>query len=505
VEHDISRQNRNGQESLDRLLGGLEDCRIRNSPYYRHLDLDALLNNAGGHRTVKCNDRKQVIFIQTALGDFYIKISLLTRPKDRLRHLLLPRRRWAEWNNLHKLKSLDVEAAEPVMRGQNFDLEPRRFFIVTRAVEGHTLTPASEIDPGLTGGYIAGLHHKGFYYADWHPGNIVVAPDGRPVLIDAQELFFLGILPGWLRSHNLGRLYLALNPMTGEDWFGTFLAAYNRRFRNKVAIEHLRNASIRHYRKHLRSRTKRCLKNSSEFEILRSREEKIYRRKGFRWDRADILGALENGVDLKEKKVIAYKSVCIKIHAKGRFHRDRCLASWINSRALDLRGIDVPTAQGYYRFDHRSFFIADYIKGGIPLYQFLPTLVGQSNKRKVIRQLARWVRNIHENHIWQKDFNATNVMYYNNKFLLLDLDNVKLSGLSEPRKILNLAQLNASTSGKLKLRDRLRFLYYYYGGCWPPRAQRRAIYARIWGITLTKNTVIFGLDNTDAGSFRIPR
>jgi tRNA A-37 threonylcarbamoyl transferase component Bud32 len=504
VEHDISKQNQDSQEYLNCLMDELAGYQIRTSPYHRHLKLSDIFDDACGHRLIKHNNRKQVVFIKTASGSFFIKLNFLIRRKDKLRHFFLPRRRWAEWNNLHKLKALDLEAAEALIGGQNFNQDPNSFFIITKAVEGQTLNSDIERNAALMGAYFADLHQKGFYYADLHPENLIIKPDGQPVLIDAQEIFFLKKIPGRLRSYNLGRLYLALRPMMPDSWFEEFLRTYNRKFKKNVHVHDLRDASAKHYKKHIKSRTKRCLKNTSEFEAISTREQIIYKRKDFAWDKADILHALENSTNLKENKVMAYKSVCIKIHAKGRFHKDRCLASWINSRALDMHGINVPRALGYFKFNHKSYFMADYLKDGTPLYKFLPALIGVKNKNKTIKQFARWVRNIHNHQIWQKDFNSTNVLYYHSQFILLDLDNVKLRGLSESEKILNLAQLNASIADKVKLKDRLRFFYYYFDGQWPDREKRRAIYNKIWEITLSKNTLVFDLDTSDANSFKIP-
>jgi tRNA A-37 threonylcarbamoyl transferase component Bud32 len=289
-----------------------------------------------------------------------------------------------------------------------------------------------------------------------------------------------------------------------DDWFEEFLQTYNEKFKKNVNLQQIRRTSTRHYQKHIKSRTNRCLKNTSEFEAIKTGRQKIYKRKDFTWGKADILHALENGLDLKERKVFAYKSVCIKINAKGRFHKDRCLASWINSRALEVRGISIPKALGYFRFNATSYFIAEFFEDGLPLYKFLPTLAGDKSRRKAIRQLARWVRDIHDHQIWQKDFNSTNVLYAGNRFILVDLDNVKFGRLTEKEKIYNLAQLNASIAGSIRLRDRLRFFYHYFDGQWPRRSYRRDVYKKIWEITLAKNTAIFGLDTTEADCFHIP-
>ena len=500
----IYKTNKESQDYLNHLMDELSDYQTKSSPHYEQLSLSDILNDAYCYQIIKINNRKQVILIKTALGNFFIKISFLIRRKDRLRHFFLPQRRWAEWRNLHKLNALDLDSAKPVIKGQKFNGDPNSFFIVTEEIEGQTLNSGIEINAVLLGAYFADLHHKGFYYADLHPENLIIKPDGRPVLIDAQEIFFLKKIPKWLRGYNLGRLYLSLKSTLPISWFEEFLQTYNSKFKKNVHVHEIQEAATKHYKKHIKSRIKRCLKNTSEFKALKTKEQKIYKRKDFEWEKTDIVNAVENGINLKENRVMAYKSFCIKIYTKGRFHKDRCFASWRNSRALDVHGINVPKAHGYFKFNRKSYFISDYLKGGMALYKYLPSITEGKNKRKIIKQLALWVRNIHHHQIWQKDFNSTNVLYFKNQFIMIDLDNIKFGKLSESKKIINLAQLNASVAGKIKLRDRIRFFYYYFDGELPDRAKRRDIYHKIWEITLTKNTLIFGLDNSKTNSFKIP-
>jgi len=80
---------------------------------------------------------------------------------------------------------------------------------------------------------------------------------------------------------------------------------------------------------------------------------------------------------------------------------------------------------------------------------------------------------------------------------MIDLDSVKIRGrLQDKKKIVNLAQLNASLSNAITIKDRLRFFYYYTSEKRPSRQQRRAIYRKVWAITKSKNTSNFGLDIT---------
>lgn len=501
---DIPKKRKEGKDYLDDLLGELSTYKTNNSKDFRDVSLYHLLNDAYYYKIKKDSERRQVIFIKTSIGNFYIKWSFLVRRKDRLRHLFLPQRRWAEWRNLHKLSGLGVDSAKPVLRGHKFDKDVKSYFIITKEVEGKSFNNCTELNDRIIGEFFSNIHKQGIYYADLHPENLIIKPDGRLSLIDAQEIFFLKKLPKWLRSYNLGKLYLFLTPKVHNSWFAKFLKTYNQRFRSDINIREIEKASVRHYNKHIKSRAKRCLRNSSEFEVLKSKGQKIYKRRGFDWKKEDIEHAIKKGIKLKEDKVIAYRNVCIKVHEKGKFHKDRCLASWVRSRALDIRGIHVPKALGYFKFGNRSFFVCEYFPDGIALNDYLLTMVGKPEKREIIKELACWVREIHDHEIWQKDFNSTNVLCVKNRFMLIDLDNVKCGKLSEKQKIYNLGQLNASVADVIRLKDRIRFFHYYISGKIPGRDKRREIYKKIWGITLTKNTRVFGLDTSKANYFKLP-
>ena len=504
MDQDIYTKSPANQNYLKDLMDELSSYQSKTSPLYPHLRLEDILNEAHDYIVKKHNIRKQVIFVKTAESNFFIKRSIIVRRKDRLRHFFLPRRRWAEWRNLHKLNALDIDSAKPVIRGKTVHQTPKSFFIITKEIQGRLLNGDMQPNAAVMAEFFADLHQKGFYYADLHPANLMIKPDGRPALIDAQEIFYLKKIPKWLRSYNLGKLYLSLIPRLSPIWFEEFLRIYNGKFRNHIHYDQIRKASEKHYQKHLNSRTKRCLKNSSEFEVLKSKGQKIFKRRDFEYKAKDIPHALKNGLNLKEYKVIAYNNICIKKHEKGRFHKDRCLASWKNSRALEVRGIEVPKALGYFKIKNRSYFISDYLQDGIPLYKYLPTIVDQRNKREIIKRFALWVRNIHDHQIWQKDFNTTNILHANNQFILVDLDNIKCGKLSEKKKIYNLGQINASIADTIRIKDRIRFFYYYFHDELPDRETRRAIYNKIWEITLTKNTRIFGLDTSGANFFKIP-
>jgi Cys-tRNA synthase (O-phospho-L-seryl-tRNA:Cys-tRNA synthase) len=87
-------------------------------------------------------------------------------------------------------------------------------------------------------------------------------------------------------------------------------------------------------------------------------------------------------------------------------------------------------------------------------------------------------------------------LYKNGEYFMVDLEGVKIRQLSNIHKTTNLAQLNASISNVISLKDRLRFFYYYSLNENLSRKKRREVYQKVWDITKKKNVEFFGLDIT---------
>ena len=480
---------------INKLHEELLGFQTKNSPLFPNITLDTIFRNSLGCKLIKNTEKRQVFYIQTSKGDYFLKLSHLIRTKDRLRHHILPWRRWAEWRNLHKLIMLGIETARPVIKGERREQRPKSFFIVTKKVDGISLNEQIIPDPENLGKFFATLHLRGIYHADFHPENIIIKPNGQSCLIDVQEVYILGRLPRWLRVINLGKLFFGFIPNRQEQpWFTELLDAYNKLFKNKVNLAEVERAAQKHRKRYYRSRAKRCCKNSSEFAVVKLKGINGYKRKEFQWGKKEIENALQVGKKLKEDRVIAYKNVCLKIHEKRILHRDRCFACWKNSRALEVRNIPVPKSLGYYRIDKKSFFLSEFLESSIGLNDYLSSIKDIKKKRMAVRRLAFWLKKIHDRNVWQRDFNSDNVLYTRDTFVMIDLDGVKIKNLSERRRIVNLAQLNASLSNAITYKDRARFFHYYSSKEKLTRQKRRNIYKKVWEITRTKNTKVFGLD-----------
>jgi len=492
--------NQNNKDNLAaNLHRELANSRINTSHLYPDSEFDRILVEVTHCEVIKYSDKRQVYYLKAPRGDFFLKRCNLVRTKDRVRHFILPRRRWAEWHNLHRLRAAQIDAAEPVLKGEDTGFPSKFFFILTRKVDGTHFEHDSDLLAEKLGKHIALLHSRGVYHADLHPENLIVNDEGRISLIDVQEVFFLFRLPRWVRLHNLGKLFFYLRTRSlSEDWIKRFLEAYNQTEKRPITTLELSKAADRHQQTYYRSRTKRCCKNSTEFVVPKEYNFKGHKRRDFLWENRELRRALQNAETIKPGRVYAFQRVCIKVCAKKLLHKDRCLVSWKMSRALDVRGIPTPQALAYYVMDGKSFFLSELLSDSKPLNKYLSGLTIENEKRQAFKKLALQIKKIHDHNIWQRDFKSSNVLCRNGNFFLIDLDGVKiLCKLPREKKIINLAQLNASVSNAITIKDRLRFFYYYTAEKMPSRRERRDIYRKVWEITSKKNTAIYGLDITN--------
>ena len=79
-------------EILCRELAGY---RVTSSPLLPDFSLEGLFAEVTSLTIIKENTRRQVIYLQTPTSGYFLKLSVLSRRKDRWRHFLLPYRKWA--------------------------------------------------------------------------------------------------------------------------------------------------------------------------------------------------------------------------------------------------------------------------------------------------------------------------------------------------------------------------------------------------------------------------
>ncbi len=478
------------------LYNRIKDFHIVRDAGKSDLTLEQILDAASEVTLVSAGFRRYVYRIKSAFGTFFLKYSPVFKKKDRLRFWLLPWRMKTEWRNLARLKKKAVPVPERACFGYKGRGAGQGFFLVTEEAGGAAVDRADPDQICRLAAYLAGLHAKGVYHRDFHPGNVRLSSTGAFVLLDVQEVYIFPRLPRRLKVLNLGQCWWHIAGAGCPVPLETFLNHYNQAEKTAALPKEIEKAASRRRQRYYRSRAKRCFKNSSEFRVVKDgRDLQGFRRRDFSWGKAELRKALEAGRNIKDNKLIAYEGVCVKIHPRRLLHGDRCLNSWKMSRALAVRGVEVPPALAYYRLPEATCFLARFYEDSLTLNEYFSSVVRRHEKKAFIRQFAVWLRRCHDLAIWQRDFKSSNVLVYRNQFLLVDLEGVRICRrLSWRRKVINLAQLNASLSNRLTLKDRLRFFHIYCGADLPPRKKRRKIYRKIWEITQKKNTLPFDLD-----------
>lgn len=485
------------RSTASRLSQFINDCRIIHDPAYAHVKTDWFTDQAEHINIVSNRFRRSVYVLKTDAGVFFLKSSPVRRKKDRLRFLMLPWRIKTEWRNLKRLEKKSVPVPRRVLFGYKGLFPNHGFFLVTESVPGSEIDCRHPEQMLNLAGYLARLHDRGIYHRDLHPENILLNRDSQPVLLDVQEAYCLPWLPHRLRISNLAQFWWHLQSRPGcPVTLEAFLQAYNSGRKKPVPAGKVAEAAERRRRRYYRSRSARCLKNSTEFHIIKNGSGvRGFKRRDFEWRKKELQIALARGHSIKDDKLLAYENVCIKIHKKRLFHKDRSLASWKMARALAVRGIKVPEALAYFNTAGATYFLSAFYAESLPLNDYFSSGMSQKDKTAAIKRLARWLRACHDMNIWQRDFKSTNILVQADEFMMVDLEGVRIRrSLPWRKRLINLAQLNASVSNHLTLKDRLLFFHYYCRGDMLPRAIRRQAYEKIWAVTLKKNTLPFGLD-----------
>lgn len=480
---------------------------------------------------------------------------------DMLKYLFFTSKASAEWENMHRFLEKGMGVPLPIAKG-----EKRRFtmlvdsYLITGALVNatplqHYLTNIPRVGtfPSTVVGrksliqkvavLIRKIHDQGFFYRDLHAGNILVVESDAGELqlypVDFHKIWYLKDVPLWMRMRDLAQLRNSIAVSRTEQV--RFLREYGKGYtplvtRFKLNARRLDIKAKKLWRTHLFSRTKRCLVNSSEFEVKRGIAQSLYRNRAYAeellseimntFHAAPMTGGLTILKETPKEKVAVitttHKGTATRVIVKeslfprwGRkvrytFSRSRARKYWIAARGLKVRGIDTPDSlalieQKRYGFPFRNFLVIEFIDHGYELNEYIVKNFKKvlsrdevSKKRHFIRECARRVRSLHEQGVYHADLKSNNILVKEKDsggwyFYFIDLDRVVFKRtLSLSERINNLAQINASVADCITPSDRLRFFKRYAQGT-SAMEQREKYYQRILDISRTKVTHPYGV------------
>jgi tRNA A-37 threonylcarbamoyl transferase component Bud32 len=187
------------------------------------------------------------------------------------------------------------------------------------------------------------------------------------------------------------------------------------------------------------------------------------------------------------------------------------MRSWIAANRLLVRNIATPlpfavVEKKFGPLVFENYFISSFMKETKEINNYINVFKDPGHniyKSKFIKACAEVLKNLHSQGIYHADLKSNNILVTETekniwKFYFIDLDRVLFKKeISFYQSANNLAQLNASISSLITVKDRLKF-FYYYAKDTPLYKNRKKYFRKIIEISRTKKTETYGIsfDNT---------
>jgi tRNA A-37 threonylcarbamoyl transferase component Bud32 len=471
---------------------------------------DFLLNNPP-QRLLKESPVRTVSIISGPHGELFLKKYKTRGVKERLKYFLLPSKAQKEWVMAHCALSKGILTPPPLAmaeRRKGWFLKDA--FFVTQAI-----SPSSPLIELIVEGrhenllaraarLIRGAHEAGLLHQDLHAGNILVGGEERQLyLIDLHRSRFEGSISKKRRLWNLAQFLYSLRGWLSAEDNKAFLQRYDAEadtFKEgfEEGLRKVERLEERIYRRHMKSRTKRCLKSSGGFYVVTKDGWRIWARRG--WKIEELLKVIKEhknivvrGKDglIKDDRRTAITlfdyvktRICVKEyryrgvlrHLKGSFRRSKARRGWLMGNGLVVRGIAgiMPQALVERRghgLRREAFLIMESPPGYCELDRYMVQSFEDSphrrlKKRPFLKALAGFMAALYEIKISHRDLKTCNIMVQeeqdNWNFGLVDMDDIQLDKKVRDKKLLKtLIQLNTSTPLFIDMKDRIRFLVHY--------------------------------------------
>lgn len=355
----------------------------------------------------------------------------------------------------------------------------------------------------------------GFYHQDFHAGNILISPSRsrvHPLLIDVHRgRAGAAVIEAERRAMIAQMAYSISRVARRSTVWRFFFACESKRFTSPRAREAACREAFaemsRLREQHVRSRTRRPLEGGSLFAVEKIDGIKIYRKRTIpaetvrawisrhenavttgtvdvikRSDRGAITRlAVSDGAGITGVYVKEFVPRGIARRLAGLWQGTGARRGWVAHHGCVVRRIPVPEALAAVEGVSgpragRSYLITREVRGAIPSNRFAELLTprGRGRSRQTrqafLWSLARLLRSLHMAGIFHRDLKANNILVRAGRggrvdCFLLDLDRVRFGSKVEmPRRLLNLAQLNAALPPVITRADRLRAFRSY--ACW---------------------------------------
>jgi tRNA A-37 threonylcarbamoyl transferase component Bud32 len=342
------------------------------------------------------------------------------------------------------------------------------------------------------------IHQGGLFHKDLHAGNLLW--DGESIfLTDLHGAKIVRNLSLKQRLWNLSLLFHSLRAIWGEEDQSIFMGVYfeGEPFYLQKKEEFLKR--VHTWMDHLRkrqwqSRTKRCLKESTEFSLQKGKGVCYYHRRDFplealkkrveehlrltlerpsglaKYSPNVTISIIENGG--KKLSVKNYRPLKIWDRFKEHFRRSRGLKAWIAGNGLKARGIPSLRPLGLvekrdWQGLRESSFLMEVSEADQEVDRYIiKSLKDFTERRSFFKAFARWLSQCHRMDLYHRDMKTCNILVSKDgdawDFHLLDLEDVRLDKKVREKELFKtFLQLNTSTPKIITTTDRFRFFKEY--------------------------------------------
>jgi tRNA A-37 threonylcarbamoyl transferase component Bud32 len=355
--------------------------------------------------------------------------------------------------------------------------------------------PHSMIELAMT---VRKFHDAGLFHQDLHGGNFLWE-GGSLFLTDLHRAKIVESLSSNRRVWNLAHLFHSLRSTWGEKEQLQFLDQYfggvpDRLKKREILFQRIYPTMDRLQKRQWRSRTKRCLKESTEFSVHKEKGICYFRRRDFSLNRLKRV-MKEHQALVKEKSPslvkyslevivsilndegerVSLKQLCyphVWRRVKEYFRRSKGLKSWIAANGMRARGI--PSLKPLALVEKRnwlglkeSLLFMEVLADGVEMDRYiLGGFEGLKRKRLFIKNFARWLVGLHKMNVYHKDMKTCNILVSEREgtweFRLLDFEDIRMDKKVDRKKLFrNFLQLNTSTPKIMTNIDRFRCLREY--------------------------------------------
>jgi tRNA A-37 threonylcarbamoyl transferase component Bud32 len=468
-----------------------------------------LLNNLPQKLLQKSSVRTAFI-IPAPKGDLFLKHYKIRGLNEGLKYFVLPSKARREWEMVHRARRKGIPTTVPLaMAERRKGGVLHDAFLITVAISPSR--PLIELIP--EGGYeelffrtarlLRQAHEAGLLHQDLHAGNILVDMHGKALyLIDLHRSRFVRSVSRRWRLWNLAQFFYSLKRWLSPETKKAFLQQYDEEedmFKGRLekVLRKIERQEGRIQRRHMRSRTKRCLKASGGFSATKEHGWHIWCRRGWKPEglpkiiakHQDTVAKGKGGLIKADRRtaitLFNYKGtrLCVKEYRyqgpwqpwKELLSGSKARRGWLMGNGLVVRGVKgvIPQAlverkrMGLLR---EAFLIMETPPGYVELdrYMVMAFEAQKDGTRRgaFIDAFADFMAYLYLHNIIHRDLKTCNIMVQEGEdtwdFGLVDMDDVRLDKKVGLKSFLKgLIQLHTSTPLFMAMSDRIRFLRRY--------------------------------------------